>query len=192
MLRMQRQSRHFSTRETFSMYSKKRSPRHRSIYCLSSLSLRMAGAIVITLATLGGAQAATSSTDTIKAFKLCTGADNASHVLEGTIDQNMRNDVTAIHFKQTPAHASFEWHNDPEPQYVMTLSGTLAFTTRTGEKFALHPGEVLVAEDNTGSGHRWNMVDDQPWRRGYVVLKPGAPDSFVPNDPAAAKVCKGS
>lgn len=38
----------------------------------------------------------------------------------------MRNDVTAIHFKQTPAHAAYGWHNYPEPQYVMTLSGTSA------------------------------------------------------------------
>jgi hypothetical protein len=24
------------------------------------------------------------------------------------------------------------------------------------------------------------LIDDQPWRRAYVVLKPGARDSFVP------------
>lgn len=159
-------------------------------YRLIDLGLRCAAAIAITLATLSCAQAATPAASTIKAYKLCTGADNASHVLVGTIDQNMRNDVTAIHFKQTPAHAEYSWHNDPEPQYVMTLSGTLDFATRTGEKFTLHPGEVLVAEDNTGSGHRWKLVDDQPWRRGYAVLKPGAADSFVPDDAAAAKVCK--
>ena len=159
---------------------------------LLRLSLRTAGAVAITLATLGGAQAATSTADTIKAYKLCTGADNASHVLHGTIDQNMRNDVTSIHFKQSPAHASYDWHNDPEPQYVITLSGTLAFATRNGETFTLHPGEVLIAEDNTGTGHRWNMVDDQPWRRGYVVLKPGAKDSFIPDDPIAAPVWNGS
>lgn len=168
------------------MHQKKCTPRP----VIHSLGLRAAAAAAITLATLSCAHAAPA--DTIKAFKLCTGADNNSHVLEGTIDQSMRNEVTAIHFKQTAAHSSYSWHNDPEPQYVMTLSGTLAFVTRGGEKFTLHPGEVLVAEDNTGTGHRWNLVDDQPWRRGYVVLKPGAPDSFIPNDPAAAKVCKAS
>lgn len=150
----------------------------------------LGSALAISLATFSCAHAATPAPATIKAFKLCTGADNASHVLVGSIDQNMRNDVTAIHFKQSPAHAAYGWHNDPEPQYVMTLSGTLAFATRGGETFTLHPGEVLVAEDNTGSGHRWKLIDDQPWRRGYVVLKPGAIDSFVPDDPAAAKVCK--
>jgi quercetin dioxygenase-like cupin family protein len=116
----------------------------------------------------------------IRAFKLYTGHDNASHVLEGTIDEKARTDVVAIHFKETPAHSSYDWHPDPEPQYVITLSGTLEFTTRGGETFVLRPGDVLLAEDNVGTGHKWRLIDDQPWRRAYIVLKPGAKDSFVP------------
>jgi quercetin dioxygenase-like cupin family protein len=115
----------------------------------------------------------------IRAFKLYTGPDNASHVLEGTIDEKARTDVIAIHFKETPAHSSYDWHPDPEPQYVITLSGTLEFTTRSGETFVLRPGHVLLAEDNVGTGHKWRLIDDQPWRRAYIVLKPGAKDSFV-------------
>ena len=46
--------------------------------------------------------------------------------------------------------------------------GTLEFTTRDGETFILHPGDVLLAADTTGSGHRWRLIDDQPWRRVYV------------------------
>lgn len=115
----------------------------------------------------------------VRAFKLYTGPDNASHVLEGTIEEKARTDVVAIHFKETPAHSSFDWHNDPEPQYVITLSGTLEFTTRGGETFIVRPGDVLLAEDHLGTGHKWRLIDDQPWRGAYVVLKPGAKDSFV-------------
>ena len=117
----------------------------------------------------------------LHAFKLYTGPDNASHVKEGTVDENDRTDVVAIHFKETPAHSSFDWHNDPEPQYVITLSGTLEFTTRDGETFVVRPGDVLVATDHVGSGHKWRLIDDQPWRRASVVLKPGACGSFKAN-----------
>jgi quercetin dioxygenase-like cupin family protein len=114
----------------------------------------------------------------IRAFKLYTGPDHASHALEGTIDETDRTNVIAIHFKETPAHSSEDWHDSPESQYVITLSGTLEFTTRDGETFVLRPGDVLLSEDNAGSGHKWRLIDDQPWRRAYVVLKPGAKDSF--------------
>jgi quercetin dioxygenase-like cupin family protein len=116
----------------------------------------------------------------LRAFKLRTGADNASHVQEGTVAENDPTDVVAIHFKETPPHSSFDWHEAPAPQYVITLSGTLEFTTRDSETFVLRPGDVLVAEDTAGRGHKWRLIDDQPWRRAYVVLKPGARDSFVP------------
>jgi quercetin dioxygenase-like cupin family protein len=115
----------------------------------------------------------------IRAFKIYTGSDDASHVLEGTIDETDRTDVIAIHFKETAAHSLGDWHDSPELQYVITLSGTLEFTTRDGETFVLRPGDVLLSEDKAGTGHKWRLIDDQPWRRAYVVLKPGAGDSFV-------------
>jgi quercetin dioxygenase-like cupin family protein len=115
----------------------------------------------------------------IRAFKLYTGPDHASHALEGTIDEKDRTDVIAIHFKETAAHSSDDWHDSPESQYVITLSGTLEFTTRGGETFVMRPGDVMLSEDTVGTGHKWRLMDDQPWRRAYVVLKPGAKDSFV-------------
>jgi quercetin dioxygenase-like cupin family protein len=103
----------------------------------------------------------------IRAYKLYTGPDNASHVLEGTIDESDRTEVIAIRFKESPAHSSYDWHPTPEPQYVITLSGTLEFTTRNGETFVVRPGDVLLSEDNVGTGHKWRLTDDQPWRRAY-------------------------
>jgi quercetin dioxygenase-like cupin family protein len=115
----------------------------------------------------------------IRAFKLYTGPDHATHVIAGTLDENDRTDVIAIHFKETPAHSAEDWHVSPELQYVITLSGTLEFTTRNGETFVVRPGDVVLSEDHVGTGHKWRLIDDQPWRRAYVVLKPGANDSFV-------------
>jgi quercetin dioxygenase-like cupin family protein len=66
-------------------------------------------------------------------------------------------------------------------RYVITLSGVLEFTTKGGETFTLRPGDVLVAEDHTGSGHKWRMINDEPWRRAYVVYQPGVGTHFVPD-----------
>ena len=119
----------------------------------------------------------------MRAIKLWTGKDNAPHVLEGTLTLDQSTDVAAVHFKESPPHSSYDWHDAPERQYVITLAGTLEFITRDGETFIIRPGDVLVATDTAGSGHKWRLIDDAPWRRCYVVLKPGAADLFVGNEP---------
>src|SRR5208337_1788426 len=97
-----------------------------------------------------------------------------------TLDFDQRTDAAAVHFKESPPHSAFDWHEAPERQYVLTLTGTLEFVTRDGKTFVLGPGDVLVAADTAGSGHRWRLIDDNPWRRCYVVLKPEAADLFSP------------
>ena len=90
-------------------------------------------------------------------------------------------EAESILFEETPAHSSFDWHNDPIPQYVITLAGVLEFTTVGGETFIIHPGDVLLAVDHTGSGHKWRFTNDEPWKRAYVVFKEGADTHFVPD-----------
>lgn len=117
----------------------------------------------------------------IRAYRLYTGADGNSHVERGSIAAGALVDAESIEFKETPAHSSFDWHNDPIPQYVITLSGVLEFSTVGGETFTIQPGDVLLAIDHTGTGHRWRLVDDAPWKRAYVVFKTGADTRFVPD-----------
>jgi quercetin dioxygenase-like cupin family protein len=116
----------------------------------------------------------------IAAYRLYTGPDGHSHVQRGSVKEQFTVDAISIMFKESDAHSSFDWHNDPIPQYVITLAGVLEFTTKTLESFTLHPGEVLIAVDHTGSGHKWRLVDDDPWKRAYVVFKPGCDPQFVP------------
>jgi quercetin dioxygenase-like cupin family protein len=114
----------------------------------------------------------------IKAYFIFTGKDENSHVIRGSIVDNETIPTESISFKESPPHSSLDWHGAPTTQYVITLAGVLEFTTRGGETFTIHPGEILVAEDTAGSGHKWRLVNDQPWIRAYVTFKPGTKVNF--------------
>ena len=107
----------------------------------------------------------------IRSVHLKTGADGHSHGEDNTIPLGIVQQATAVHFEETPAGSALDWHTAPHVQYVITLSGTLEFTSRDGETFVLRPGEVLLATDTTGTDHRWRLIDDHPWRRLYVELR---------------------
>ena len=117
----------------------------------------------------------------IRAYRLYTGTDGNSHVVTGTVSGGKFVDADSIEFKETAPHSALDWHNDPTPQYVITLAGVLEFTTVGGEKFTVRPGDVLVAEDHTGSGHKWRLINDEPWKRAYVIFKKGVDTEFVPD-----------
>jgi len=111
----------------------------------------------------------------IRCIHLFTGSDGRSHVEEIELPPGHLQSARAVHVEETAAGSALDWHVAPCRQYVITLSGTLEFTTRDGETFILKPGEVLLAADTIGSGHRWRLIDDQPWRRMYVELADEAP-----------------
>lgn len=116
----------------------------------------------------------------IRLVRLFTGGDRQSHFTIGAMPWATDGAVNAISAKEAVAEISFEetaagsaldWHNAPCRQYVITLSGALLFETRLGATFTLAPGDVLLAEDTTGGGHRWRLTNADPWRRVYVTLK---------------------
>lgn len=51
---------------------------------------------------------------------------------------------------------------------------------RDGARFVIRPGDVLLAEDTTGTGHRWRVIGDEPWRRAYVILPTDLEVGFTP------------
>jgi mannose-6-phosphate isomerase-like protein (cupin superfamily) len=123
----------------------------------------------------------------IRCVRIWTGEDQNSHFEEGWIELKPGAHGDLLSGNLTTAHASFQetksggtlaWHTAPVRQLVITLSGTLDFQTRGGEHFMLKPGDILLAEDTAGGGHTWKLVDDQPWRRVYVVLGQNVPVPF--------------
>ncbi|CAN5866702.1 hypothetical protein BH10ACT9_BH10ACT9_10380 [soil metagenome] len=126
----------------------------------------------------------------IRCVRLWTGQEGGSHVQIGRLEMRAgRNDdlvspsmsTAHVQVEETAGGGALAWHTAPVRQLVVTLSGTLHFTTRDGEEFTLHPGDVLLAEDTAGSGHQWQLKDSDPWRRMYVVLAPGTEVPFVPD-----------
>jgi hypothetical protein len=115
----------------------------------------------------------------IRAYHIYTGDDGNSHVKRGSIKDGALVGADHTLFKETPAYSSLDWHTAPVPQYVITLSGILEFTTKTGETFTIHPGEILLATDITGTGHIWKLINDEPWKRVYVIFNEGADTCFV-------------
>jgi uncharacterized cupin superfamily protein len=122
----------------------------------------------------------------IRCVRIWTAKDGNSEFEEGTIDlsKGERGDVlsgnvasSSISFRETKSGGTFAAHDAPTRQFVLTLSGTLEFKTAQGETFTINPGDILLAEDTTGTGHSWRLVDDQPWRRAYVII---GPDIDVP------------
>ncbi len=125
----------------------------------------------------------------IRCVRMWTGEDGNSHFEEGFLElkEGERGDfiglpiaVNELSFRETTSGGSFDWHKDPVPRFVITLSGTLEFETALGEKFTIHPGDILLAQDNSGTGHKWRLIDDQPWRRAYVVYDENSPLTFKP------------
>ncbi|MDM1545174.1 cupin domain-containing protein [Ignatzschineria indica] len=125
----------------------------------------------------------------IRCVRMWTGEDGNSHFEEGTLvmKEGERGDfiglpiaVNQLSFRETTSGGSFDWHKDPVPRFVITLSGTLEFEMALGETFQIKPGDILLAQDNTGTGHKWRLVDDEPWRRAYVVYDEKSDLTFKP------------
>lgn len=115
----------------------------------------------------------------IKAYRIYTGSDGHTHIKTGTITGDVLAVAKSIRFKETEPYSSYDWHPAPAIQYVLSLTGILEFTTHLGQTFVLKPGEVLIAMDLTGSGHKWKLIDDQPWKRAYIVFDGNEEALFV-------------
>ena len=126
----------------------------------------------------------------IRCVHIWTGKDDNSYFEEGVLDLDRgshgdlltgKMPVETVSFQETATGGKLDWHTAPARQLVITLSGILDFCTRGGKHFTLQPSDVLYAEDTIGGGHSWRLIDDQPWRRIYIVLSPDAAVPFQPN-----------
>lgn len=113
----------------------------------------------------------------MKITRIYTGDDGESHfediemplVDRGSIGRiSALQEATGIAFRETDGDYDFDFHNAPRRQYVINLDAAVEIELRDGTRRVLGAGDILLAEDTTGSGHRSRSVDGSP-RRSLVV-----------------------
>jgi quercetin dioxygenase-like cupin family protein len=111
--------------------------------------------------------------------RLYTGTDNQSHFEEVEVPFESREDfglftppepAKAVFFREIPPGYAYTWHNVVCREYVVMIDGTVEIETGSGEKRVFRKGDVLLAEDLTGQGHRTRVIGKKTWRQIFITL----------------------
>jgi hypothetical protein len=120
-----------------------------------------------------------SGKTSMKVTKLSTGPDNRSFFEDIEVPFESREDfglftlpepAKAVFFREIPPGWVYSWHNVVCREYVITVEGEAEIEVGSGEKRVFRRGDVLLAEDNTGQGHRTRVIGKKVWRQVFVTL----------------------
>ena len=99
----------------------------------------------------------------VQITRLYTGTDEQSHFEDLQIEIVNKGPLgflskpyptKSIIFRETESDYDYDWHNAPQKQYVIILEGEVEITVGNGEKRLFKTGDILLAEDLTGQGHK--------------------------------------
>ena len=62
-------------------------------------------------------------------------------------------------FREVDGDYDLDFHTAPRRQFVVNLRGSVDITIGSGETRRLESGDILLAEDTTGQGHKSRAVD---------------------------------
>ncbi len=115
----------------------------------------------------------------MKLTRLYTGTDNTSHFEEIEVPFESRGDfglytipepAKSVFFREIPPFWDYAWHTVVCREYVVTIDGEAEIEVGSGEKRVFRKGDVLLAEDLIGQGHRTRVVGNKVWRQVFVTL----------------------
>jgi hypothetical protein len=116
---------------------------------------------------------------TMKIVRLYTGADNKSHFEDlqvplkdggkvGFVSELTK--ATGMVFRETAGDYDYDFHTAPRRQYVVNLEGEVEIEVGDGTRRILRSGDILLAEDTTGQGHRSRAVAGKPRKSLFITL----------------------
>jgi quercetin dioxygenase-like cupin family protein len=78
--------------------------------------------------------------------------------------------VTELQFRLNEAGYDWDFHNAPARQFIILLDGEIEITTSLGETRIFRGGDVLLAEDTHGKGHKTRNIKQQIRKSVFVRL----------------------
>ena len=78
--------------------------------------------------------------------------------------------VTGMIFRETEADYDYDWHPAPRRQFIIMLDAGVEITVGDGACRIIHAGEVLLAEDTTGRGHKSRALNKRPRQSICITL----------------------
>jgi hypothetical protein len=115
----------------------------------------------------------------MKITRIYTGADNQSHFedLEIPLKDGGKSSfiselvkVSGLIFRETDESYDLDFHNAPRRQYVVNLEGAVEIEVGDGDKRIGGAGDILLAEDTTGQGHKSRAVGGTPRKTLFITL----------------------
>lgn len=115
----------------------------------------------------------------MRILRVYTGDDGQSHFEELPIDFIERGRLGRISalvpaegvmFREVDGDYDLDFHNAPRRQFVINLKGSVDIEIGDGTVRRLGPGDILLAEDVTGQGHKSRAVDGQPRECLFIPL----------------------
>jgi hypothetical protein len=116
---------------------------------------------------------------TMKVVRIYTGPDNRSHFEDLQIPLKDGGKVgfvsdltkaTGVVFRETTGDYNYDFHTAPRRQLVVNLEGEVEIEVGDGTRRILGAGDILLAEDTTGQGHRSRAVAGKPRKSLFITL----------------------
>jgi hypothetical protein len=114
-------------------------------------------------------------------MRLYTGSDGMSHFERvpvkfssvpgspGTAQSDEFSTAKAYVVRGAPGFFE-DWHNADVRRYVVTISGRAEIEVAGDQKFVAQPGDLVLAEDLTGKGHRFRVLGNSDWVALFVDM----------------------
>lgn len=115
----------------------------------------------------------------MKVTRLSTGTDNRSYFEEIEVPFESRGDfglftipepAKSFFIRELPPVWDYAWHNVVCREYVIMIDGEIEIEVGSGEKRVFCKGDVLLAEDLTGEGHRTRVLGKKGCLQVFVTL----------------------